>query len=258
VSAPLNIPVAILAGGLATRLWPITEKIPKSLVPVAGKPFLAHQLELLHSRGIRRAVLCVGYLGEMIQREFGDGSAFGVKLDYSFDSSRRSDLPRRSDTKTGAKADGPKLLGTGGALKRALPLLGKEFFVLYGDSYLPIEYRPIAEFFRRSGRLGCMTVYRNEGRYDTSNVVFRDGSVVVYDKKNRLPEMRHIDYGLSLFQAAAFNAYPAGEPFDLAEVMGRLVREKQLAGYEVRERFYEIGSPAGLAELETLLQSKSI
>ncbi len=237
MSAPLEIPVAILAGGLATRLRPITEKIPKSLVPVAGKPFLAHQLELLRSRGIRRAVLCVGYLGEMIQREFGDGSAFGVKLDYSF--------------------DGPKLLGTGGALKRALPLLGMEFFVLYGDSYLPIEYRPIAEFFRRSGKSGCMTVYRNEGRYDTSNVVFRDGNVVVYDKKNRLPEMHHIDYGLSLFQAAAFNAYPADKPFDLAGVMGNLVRERQLAGYEVRERFYEMGSSAGLAELESLLQSKS-
>ncbi len=237
MSAPLEIPVAVLAGGLATRLRPITEKKPKSLIPVAGKPFLAHQLELLHSRGIRRAVLCVGYLGEMIQREFGDGSAFGLRLDYAF--------------------DGPQLLGTGGALKRALPLLGMEFFVLYGDSYLPIEYRPIVEFFRRSGKLGCMTVYRNEDRYDTSNVVFRDGGVVVYDKKIRLPEMHHIDYGLSLFQAAAFDAYPADKPFDLAEVMGELVREKQLAGYEVHERFYEMGSPAGLAELESLLQSKS-
>jgi NDP-sugar pyrophosphorylase family protein len=233
----LNIPVAILAGGLATRLRPITGKIPKSLLPVAGKPFLAHQLELLQSRGIRRAVLCIGHLGEMIQREFGDGRAFGVQLDYSF--------------------DGPKLLGTGGAIKRALPLLGDEFFVLYGDSYLPVEYRPIAEFFRRSGKLGCMTVYRNEGRYDMSNVVFHDGEIAVYDKKNRPPEMRHIDYGLSLFKASVFESYSAGQPFDLAEVMGKLVREKQLAGYEVRERFYEIGSPAGLAELETLLQSKS-
>jgi NDP-sugar pyrophosphorylase family protein len=238
VSAPLDIPVAILAGGLATRLRPITEKIPKSLVPVAGKPFLAHQLELLHARGIRHAVLCIGYLGEMIHREFGDGSAFGVRLDYSF--------------------DGPKLLGTGGALQRALPLLGDEFFVLYGDSYLPVDYRPIAEFFRRSGKLGLMTVYRNEGRYDTSNVVFHDGEIAVYDKKNRPPEMRHIDYGLSLFRASVFESYAAGQAFDLAEVMGRLVREKQLAGYEVPERFYEIGSPAGLAELESLLQSKSL
>ena len=248
MSAPFDIPVAILAGGLATRLRPITEKIPKSLLPVAGKPFLAHQLELLHARGIRHAVLCIGYLGEMIQREFGNGKAFGVRLDYSFDSSRRS----------AAKADGPKLLGTGGAIKRALPLLGNEFFVLYGDSYLPVDYRPIADFFRRSGKLGCMTVYRNEGRYDTSNVVFRDGGIAVYDKKNRPAEMRHIDYGLSLFKASVFESYSAGQPFDLAEVMGKLVRERQLAGYEVRERFYEIGSPAGLAELESLLQSKSL
>jgi NDP-sugar pyrophosphorylase family protein len=233
VTTPLDIPVAILAGGLATRLRPITEKIPKSLIPIAGRPFLAHQLELLRSRGIRRAVLCVGYLGEMIRRDFGGREAFGVKLDYSF--------------------DGEKLLGTGGAIKRALPLLGDEFFVLYGDSYLPVEYAPIAEFFQRSGKLGCMTVYRNEGKYDTSNVVFADGEINVYDKKAKLPEMRHIDYGLSLFKAAAFDSYPAGQPFDLAEVMGKLVQEKQLAGYQVRERFHEIGSPAGLAELETLL-----
>jgi NDP-sugar pyrophosphorylase family protein len=237
VSAPSDIPVAILAGGLATRLRPITEKIPKSPIAVAGKPFLAHQLELLNSRGIRRAVLCLGHLGEMIQRDFGDGSAYGVKLEYSF--------------------DGPKLLGTGGAIKRALPLLGKEFFVLYGDSYLPLPYAPVAKFFHRSGKLGLMTVYFNEGKYDTSNVVFRDGEIVVYDKKAKSPEMRHIDYGLSLFRASVFEAYEADRVFDLAEVMGKLVREKQLAGYEVRERFYEIGSPAGLAELETLLQSKS-
>ena len=237
MSAPLKIPVAILAGGLATRLRPVTEKIPKSLVPVAGKPFLAHQLELLRSRGICRAVLCVGYLGDMIQHDFGDGSAFGIQLDYSF--------------------DGPQLLGTGGAVKQALPLLGEEFFVLYGDSYLPVEYRSVAEFFRRSGKLGCMTVYRNEGRYDTSNVVFGDGEIAVYDKKKRLPEMKHIDYGLSLFKASVFNSYPPGQPFDLTEVMGKLVREKQLAGYEVRERFYEMGSPAGLAELERILQQRT-
>jgi N-acetyl-alpha-D-muramate 1-phosphate uridylyltransferase len=229
-----QIPVAILAGGLATRLRPITEKIPKSLVPVTGRPFLAHQLEMLHARGIRQVVLCIGHLGEMIQREFGD-EAFGVKLNYSF--------------------DGPKLLGTGGAIQRALPLLGEEFFVLYGDSYLPIEYQPVADFFHRSGKPGLMTVYRNEGKYDTSNVVFANGEVEVYDKKSRLPQMRHIDYGLSLFKAAVFDSFPADQPFDLADVLSKLVREKQLAGYEVRQRFYEIGSPSGLAELETLLQS---
>jgi NDP-sugar pyrophosphorylase family protein len=236
VRAPLEIPVAILAGGLATRLRPITEKIPKSLVPVAGKPFLAHQLELLYARGIRRAVLCAGYLGEMIQRDFG-GNAFGVNIDYSF--------------------DGEKLLGTGGAIKRALSKLGGKFFVLYGDSYLPIPYAPVADSFHRSGKPGLMTVYRNEGKYDTSNVVFRDGEIVVYSKKAKLPEMRHVDYGLSLFKSSVFDRYAADQVFDLAEVMGSLVREKQLAGYEVPERFYEIGSPAGLSELESLLQSKS-
>ncbi|HZL14071.1 MAG TPA: nucleotidyltransferase family protein [Verrucomicrobiae bacterium] len=236
MSLPLSkIPVAILAGGLATRLRPITEKIPKSLVPVAGKPFLAHQLELLHARGIRRVVLCIGFLGEMIQRDFGD-EAFGVKLDYSF--------------------DGEKLLGTGGALKRALPKLGDEFFVLYGDSYLPLQYAPVAEFFHRSGKLGLMTVYRNEGKFDASNVVFHDGEIKIYDKKTKLPEMRHIDYGLSLFKASVFEKFPTDEKFDLADVMQKLVRENQLAGYEVPERFYEMGSPAGLAELETLLKPK--
>ena len=234
MSTALDIPVAILAGGLATRLRPITEKIPKSLVPVAGRPFLAHQLEMLHARGIRRAVLCIGYLGELIQKEFGT-EAFGVKLDYSF--------------------DGPKLLGTGGATKRALPKLGPEFFILYGDSYLPIEYAPIVSAFRQSGKDGLMTVYRNEDKYDSSNVVFHDGEIAVYDKKVRLPEMRHIDYGLSLFKSTVFDRYGANQVFDLAEVMTRLVQEKQLAGYEVRERFYEIGSPSGLAELESLLQS---
>jgi NDP-sugar pyrophosphorylase family protein len=235
VTALLEIPVAILAGGLATRLRPITEKIPKSLVPIAGRPFLAHQLDMLHARGIRRAVLCIGYLGEMIQREFGN-DAFGVKIDYSF--------------------DGEKLLGTGGAIKRALPMLGNEFFVLYGDSYLPIPYAPVVVAFHRADKQGLMIVYRNEGNYDASNVVFRNGEIAVYDKKLKLPGMRHIDYGLSVFKSSVFDPYAGDQAFDLAEVMGRLVREKQLAGFEVLDRFYEIGSPAGLAELELLLQSK--
>ena len=229
----LNIPVAILAGGLATRLRPLTEKIPKVLLPVAQKPFLSHQLELLKGQGIRKVVLCLGYLGELVQREFGDGRDFGVDLDYSF--------------------DGPKLLGTGGAIRAALPKLGHTFFVLYGDSYLTAPFDPIARFFETSGKRGLMTVYRNEGLYDTSNVVFRDGQIAVYDKKARLPEMHHIDYGLSLFQSSVFEDWRTDQPFDLAEVMRKLVAAGDLAGFEVPERFYEIGSPAGLAELEKML-----
>jgi hypothetical protein len=187
---------------------------------------------MLHARGVRRAVLCIGYLGEMIRSDFGD-EAYGIKLDYSL--------------------DGDKLLGTGGALKRALSKLGEEFFVLYGDSYLPIEWEPVADCFHRSGKRGLMTVYRNEDRYDTSNVVFRDGEVVVYDKKAKLQEMRYIDYGLSLFNSSVFDRYTNDQFLDLADVMMALVHDQQLAGFEVLERFYEMGSPAGLAELEQLL-----
>jgi NDP-sugar pyrophosphorylase family protein len=230
----LDLPLAILAGGLATRLRPLTAKVPKVLVRVAGRPFLEHQLALLRKQGITRVVLCVGYLGEMVESAFGDGRNLGMQLDYSF--------------------DGPVLLGTGGALKKALPRLGERFFVTYGDSYLTAPLRPIAEFFRRSGKRGLMTVYRNTGLYDTSNVVFADSEVKVYDKTKLLPEMQHIDYGLSLFQASAFEEFPAGQRFDLASVMQWLLAQKQLAGYEVPERFYEIGSPAGLTELETLLR----
>jgi N-acetyl-alpha-D-muramate 1-phosphate uridylyltransferase len=231
--APANLPVAILAGGLATRLRPITEKIPKVLVTVAGRPFLAHQLALLRRQGVRRAVLCLGHLGERVVAEFGDGAAHGVQLEYSF--------------------DGPTLLGTGGALKRALPMLGERFFVLYGDSYLTVPFAPVADAFTRSGRPGLMTVYRNEGRHDTSNVVFRDGEIVVYEKQARRPDMHHIDYGLSVFRADALADWPCDQPFDLAAVMQRLVARRELAGFEVTERFYEIGSHAGLAELEQLL-----
>lgn len=231
-------PVAILAGGLATRLRPITETIPKALVPVTGEPFLAHQLRLLHSRGLRRAVLCVGFLGEMIEREFGDGAAFGVKLDYAF--------------------DGPKLLGTGGALRRALPLLGEAFLVLYGDSYLPIDYAGAVRAFVASGKPALMTVFHNEGRWDTSNVIFADGTIRCYDKKERQPAMRHIDYGLGILRAEVLACRPENEAFDLADVYRDLSRAGELAGFEVRQRFYEIGSHAGLAELDILLKEKTL
>jgi NDP-sugar pyrophosphorylase family protein len=231
------LPVALLAGGLATRLRPITEKIPKLLVEVAGEPFFSHQLRLLKRAGLTRVVLCVGYLGEMIVERYGDGSAWGVQLDYSF--------------------DGEKLLGTGGALIRALPKLGDAFYVLYGDSYLPIDYAAVGRAFVASAKQGLMTVFENRGLYDTSNVWFADGRIRVYDKKTRLPEMHHIDYGLGLLRASALAGYPRDEVVDLAAVYGRLVTENELAGYEVTQRFYEIGSHEGLKELDALLHSSS-
>ncbi len=230
-----DLPVAILAGGMAMRLRPITEKIPKLLVEVAGEPFFSHQLRLLKAAGLTRLVLCVGYLGEKIVELYGDGSKWGVQIEYAF--------------------DGPKLLGTAGALIQALPKLGDAFFVLYGDSYLPVDYRAVGDFFLRSGQPGLMTVYENHGRYDTSNVWFEQGEIKLYDKKNKVPQMHHIDYGLGVFRAAAFDGYPRDAVVDLAAVQQALVARHQLAGYEIKERFYEIGSHEGLRELDVLLRS---
>jgi NDP-sugar pyrophosphorylase family protein len=231
-------PVAILAGGLATRLRPATEKIPKALIAVAGQPFLAHQLRLLHSAGIRKVVLCAGYRGEMIEEEFGDGSSHGVELTYAF--------------------DGPELLGTGGALKKALPLLGERFLVLYGDSYLPIDYAAPARAFIASRKLGLMTVFRNEGRWDTSNVWFEDGVIKRHDKKRVTSEMKYIDYGLGLLRADALLPWPNDKAFDLADVYGDLIKRNELAGFEVDRRFYEIGSPEGIAELDAMLRKRQL
>jgi NDP-sugar pyrophosphorylase family protein len=231
-----NWPVAILAGGFATRLRPVTEKTPKALLNVAGEPFLVHQVRLLHSHGLRKIVLCVGYLGEMIEAKLGDGSSLGVQIAYSF--------------------DGATLLGTGGALKRALPILGERFLVIYGDSYMPVDYSAIVDAFVLSGKPALMTVLENEGRWDSSNVCFDAGEIRRYDKKRRTPEMRHIDYGVGVLNAAVFAPYPDNVPFDLAEVYSHLVSEKQIAAYEVKQRFYEIGSREGLAELDSLLHGK--
>jgi NDP-sugar pyrophosphorylase family protein len=229
----MNWPVAILAGGLATRLRPLTEHLPKLLVEVAGEPFFHHQLRLLKKVGLTKIVLCVGYLGEMIVERYGDGSEWGIELQYSF--------------------DGPKLLGTGGAIVQALPQLGETFYVLYGDSYLPIDYRAVGKEFEASNKQGLMTVYNNKDLYDVSNVWYEDGNIIAYDKQKRLPEMHYIDYGLGVFRAAAFARYPPSKLLDLAEVQKNLVAAQQLAGYEVEQRFYEIGSCEGLQELENFL-----
>jgi len=233
-----NWPVAILAGGLATRLRPATERIPKALLSVAGEPFLFHQLRLLHSEGFRKITLCVGYLGEMIQEKIGDGTQLGLQIDYSF--------------------DGPMLLGTGGALKRAIGKLGTQFLVVYGDSYMPVDYATVVDAFVKSQKPALMTVFENEGRWDASNVWFEAGEIHRYDKKKRTPEMRHIDYGISVLGTGIFAAFRDNVPFDLADLYSRLVAEKKMAAYEVKQRFYEIGSAAGLVELDALLRKKAV
>jgi NDP-sugar pyrophosphorylase family protein len=221
-------PVAVLAGGLATRLRPRTDTIPKSMLPVAGEPFVAHQLRLLAHQGATEIVLCCGYLGEQIETFVGDGSAFGCHVRYS--------------------SDWPKLRGTGGALRQALPLLGEHFMVIYGDSYLPTDYRVIYQAFLDSGMPGLMTLYRNENLWDRSNVIFREGRILHYDKLTQSPEMLHIDYGLGVIRAQALADRDVDEVFDLSSVYQSLINNGDLAGYEVAERFYEIGSHEGLNE----------
>ena len=223
-------PVIILAGGLATRLHPMTETIPKSLVLVNGEPFIHHQLRLLQRQGIQRVVLCVGHLGEMIEQAIGNGHSFGLQVDYSF--------------------DGPMLLGTGGAIKKALPLVGDNFFVLYGDSYLTCDYVAIQSRFILSKKLGLMTVLHNNNQWDTSNVEYQQGTILDYSKRNKTSRMHHIDYGLGIFNVRAFDGSKEGAVFDLSTVHTGLLKSNQLSGIELFERFYEIGSFKGIKELE--------
>lgn len=231
-------PVAILAGGLATRLKPITENVPKALLDVAGEPFIAHQLRLLSNAGFREVVLCLGYLGELIEAFVTDGSRFGLKVNYVF--------------------DGKRLRGTGGALKHALGYLGDRFAVLYGDSYLPVDYQKVIDAFAGSAKPALMTVFKNNDLWDKSNVLFESGEIRAYSKTAPTSEMQHIDYGLAVLQSDVFKTFSGSEVFDLADLYSHLVAEKRMAGYEVTERFYEIGSTTGLEELDCLLRKAPV
>jgi len=226
--------IAILMGGLATRLYPITKNIPKSMIEVAGEPFIVHQLRKLSLQGIKNVVLCVGHLGSKIEPILKDGSEYGVKLKYSY------------DTK--------KLLGTGGAIKKALPLLGKEFFVLYGDSWLEINYLSVYRYFKESGCKGLMTVFKNEGKWDSSNVEIEKNKIKKYSKTKKNIRMTHIDYGLGIFNQSVFKIYADETKFDLAQVYEDLLKIGELASFEAENRFYEIGSHEGLIELNQLLK----
>jgi len=226
-------PLALLAGGLATRMHPFTESVPKSLLPISGEPFLAHQLRLLVSQGFAEVVLCCGHLGEQIERFAGDGSRFGCHIRYSY--------------------DGDALLRTGGALRRALPLLGERFFVMYGDSYLSLDPVRVCEVFVASGQPALMTVWRNEDLLERSNVEVRGRKIIRYDKRNYDDRLRYIDYGLSVLSADVVEAWPETAPFDLADTMAQLAAEGRLAACEVFQRFYEIGSPEGFRATEKML-----
>jgi NDP-sugar pyrophosphorylase family protein len=231
------LPVAVLAGGLATRLGSITTAIPKLLLDLNGRPFAAYQLRWLKSEGVTDVVYCLGHLSDQVIATLGDGSQWGMRFQYV--------------------VDGPTLLGTGGALQRALPLLGDRFFVLYGDSLLTCNLSDVERAHQASGRRCLMTVFENAGRWDTSNIVYRNGEIVAYDKVHRVPDMRYIDYGLGVLTPEPFLAYTPGEPLDLATVYQDQLRNGQLAAYEVHTRFYEIGSREGLEETRRFLAAQS-
>lgn len=237
----MSLPIAVLAGGLATRLRPLTERVPKILIEVAGRPFGEHQIELFRRQGLSDVVYCLAYLGEQVQAALGDGSRWGMRFHYVF--------------------DGPSPMGTGGALRLALPALerlGDAFFVIYGDSYLTCDFADVERTFRARGAPGLMTVLRNDDRWDRSNVSYEQGRIGRYDKDAGAdgPPMRHIDYGLGILTAGAFEPWRGGaEPFDLSAVYRRLIARGELAGHEVHERFYEIGSTEGLADTRALLEA---
>lgn len=229
-------PVAILAGGLATRLRPHTESLPKSLIEVAGRPFIFHQLRWLKHQGIEDVVLCVGYLGHLIENVVKDGSKWGLSVRYSYDP--------------------PTLLGTGGALKYAMPHLAKNFFVLYGDSLLSCSLSEIQAKFVASEKPCLMTVFPNGNAWDNSNVLFQHGQLIEYNKTSPTLSMKHIDYGLSLMSEHVLEPYPKNVPLDLATVYHGLSLQGLMVGFEVQERFYEMGSFQGLKDMEHYLSHK--
>ena len=234
----MSLPIVVLAGGLATRLRPLTDRIPKILIEIAGRTFGEHQIELFREQGLTDVVYSVAYRGDQVVEAFGDGSRWGMKFTYVF--------------------DGPQPAGTGGAVRLALPHIGGDaFFVIYGDSYLTCDFRAVERSFRDGGTPGLMTVFRNDNRWDRSNVQYEQGRILRYEKHDAAAGMHHIDYGLGVLTQAALAPWAeVTTPFDLAEVYRHLITRGALAGHEVNERFYEIGSVEGLADTQALLEKR--
>ena len=217
-----------MAGGLATRLRPLTDAVPKAMVDIQGKPFLEYQLDLLRRNGVDDIVLCVGHLADQVREHFGDGRALGVRLQYS--------------------DEGLKLMGTSGALKKAQPLLAEMFFVLDGDSYLALDYRGIMTGFEGRDKLALMVVYKNHDRYDKSNTAIDGGMVTAYDRGQKIPGLVHIHAGLSVLRREALALIPGDRPSSQDELWSGLIARGQLMAFTASSRFYEVGSVSGLAE----------
>lgn len=224
----------ILAGGLATRLGSKTRDLPKSLLEIAGRPFVAWQLERLKSSGFAEVVLCVGHLGEQVEAFVGDGRRFALAVRYSH--------------------DGERLLGTAGALKKAAPLLSERFLVTYGDSYLPFDYAaPLRDLEAHGEALGTLAVFRNRGRWDTSNTRVTGQLVIAYDKSARSNDFEYIDYGTTALSRRALDWIAAQGAPGFDELLHELAKAGKLRAFKAAERFYEIGSERGFSELGAYL-----
>jgi len=225
--------MAILAGGLATRLGDLTKDQPKSMVQISGKPFLEYQLDLLKRQAVRDIILCTGRFKEQIENYFRDGREFGVNMKYS-----------RED----------KLLGTAGALKKAESLLNDVFFTMYGDSYLFLDFNRVMSYFESRNKLALMTVYKNYDRYDRSNTVVEGNLVKKFSKKEKTKDMVYIEYGANIFKKEILRMIPENQFYSLDDLFPRLIEMEELLAFEVGERFYEIGSPQGLREFEEYIK----
>jgi NDP-sugar pyrophosphorylase family protein len=228
------LPLAILAGGYASRLGSLTKDFPKCLIEINGRPFIDWQLDLLTKNGYSDFIFCVSYKSNLVQEYLGDGSDKGINIQYSL--------------------DGETQLGTGGAIQKALPRLGKAFGVIYGDSYLPIDYSVVEQDFMSLKSNALMTVYKNQNHFDASNVEFREGKLIDYQKGSDNKNMHYIDYGITFFREDVFRPWMGQSAFDLSLVCHQLAKSGQLDGFEVFERFYEIGSVRGIEEFSQYIR----
>ncbi len=234
-----NVQVVVLMGGIGSRLADMTKSVPKPMLPVCGEPFFLYQFRLLLLAGFKKFLFLVGYHAEQIQDYFADGGRYGVQIDYCY--------------------DGPERLGTAGAVVQAYDKLDDSFLLLYGDTLLDIDYYEIVYRFylgKLKGRTSLMAVYHNEDRLDTSNVNFKDGAIVKYNKKIPTKNMHYIDYGISVFDKEVFAGFRQGDYIDLSDIQMKQASEKLVAACVVRKRFYEIGTPASLAYFEEYAQKR--
>ena len=225
--------MAILAGGLATRLGYLTRNNPKSMLEIWGKPFLEYQLELLKRGGIKNIVLCIGHMGEQIERHFGNGRSYGLNIKYSLED---------------------RLLGTAGALKKAEALLNDTFFTMYGDSYLFLDFNAAMSYFKSQNKLALMTVFKNYDRYDRSNTVVEGNLVKKISKKEKAKDMVYIEYGANIFSKEVLEMIPQDQSYSLDDLFLCLIEMGELLAFEVKERFYETGSPEGLMEFQQYIK----